>query len=327
MNDTATGPRGPITILSIGDMAASVERDLAGHFTVLSTNDAAMAELVAAHGPAIRAIATRGREPADAALIDRLPGLELIASFAVGYDSVDLDACRRRGVVVTNTPDVLTDEVADFTVGLMLATIRRIPQADRFVRSGAWGAGAFPLGPSLRDRSIGIAGMGRIGRAIAARLVPFGRPIHYHARHPVADLPFAYHERLSDLAAAVDVLIVILPGGPSTRNLVDAAVLEALGPNGILINVARGSVVDETALVDALKSGRILGAGLDVFAEEPHVPPALTEIDTVVLTPHAGSATHETRALMAALGLRNLTSWFSGHGPVTPVTETPWPLP
>ena len=314
----------PVALLSIGQMMPSVEEALARRFTVHSSNTQALEALLAEHAGSVRAIATRGRESVDAALIARLPNLELIASFAVGYDSIDLCAARERGIIVTNTPDVLTDEVADFTVGLTLATLRQIPQSDNHVRSGAWSSGAFRLTPSLRDRTIGIAGMGRIGQAIAARFLPFGRPIAYHSRRSVAGLPYAYHPDLLGLARAVDILIVILPGGTATRHAIDARVLEALGPDGLLINVARGSVVDEDALVDALRAGTILGAGLDVFASEPAFTPELANFSTVVLTPHVGSATHHTRSLMAALGERNLVAWFAGEGPVTPVPETPW---
>jgi lactate dehydrogenase-like 2-hydroxyacid dehydrogenase len=281
-------------------------------------------DIVARHGARIRAIATRGRERVDAALIRSLPRLETIASFAVGYDSVDVDAAAKRGVIVTNTPDVLNDEVADYTVGLLLATLRQYPQADRYVRSGQWLRAPYRLTPSLRDRTIGFAGMGRIARATVHRLQAFGVPMAYSCRSRRPDLDLPYHARLHDLAAAVDVLIVLLPGGAATHHLVDASVLAALGPNGFLINVARGSVVDEDALVQALQNGVIAGAGLDVFASEPTVPPGLLALDNVVLMPHAASGTAHTRALMIDLGVRNLQSWFAGRGPITPVPETPW---
>jgi lactate dehydrogenase-like 2-hydroxyacid dehydrogenase len=239
---------------------------------------------------------------------------------------VDVAAAAKRGVVVTNTPNVLNDEMADFTVGLMLATIRRFPQADRYVRTGQWEGGqAFPLGASLRGRKVGIAGMGRIGKVIAKRLGGFDVPVSVFMRRPPADLPYTCHSSLKSLAAAVDVLIVVLPGGAETKNIVNAEILEALGPNGILINVARGSVVDEEALIEALQTGKIFAAGLDVFAREPHVPEALKQMENVVLLPHIGTATHHTRGLMAQLVIDNVISWFEGKGPLTPVAETPVP--
>jgi lactate dehydrogenase-like 2-hydroxyacid dehydrogenase len=238
---------------------------------------------------------------------------------------VDVSAAARHGVVVTNTPDVLNDEMADFTVGLMLATIRRFPQADRFVRTGQWESGAFPLGASLRGRKIGIAGMGRIGKVIAKRLEGFDVPVSVFMRRPQPDLRYPYHATLKSLAEAVDVLIVVLPGGAATKNIIDAEILEALGPNGILINVARGSVVDEEALIEALQTGKIFAAGVDVFSREPHVPEALKQMENVVLLPHIGTSTHHTRGLMAQLVIDNVISWFDGKGPLTPVAETPVP--
>jgi lactate dehydrogenase-like 2-hydroxyacid dehydrogenase len=311
-------------LLSMGEMMPLAERALRAHFTVHSTHQLSLAELVARHGAKIRAIATRGREQVDAALIRALPLLEIIASFAVGYDSIDVDAARQRGIVVTNTPEVLNDEVADYTVGLLLATLRQIPLADRYVRSGQWLQAPFPLTSSLRDRTVGFAGMGRIARATVERLRAFGMPMAYFSRtrHPDLDLPF--YADLRDLAAAVDVLIVLLPGGAATCRLVDAAVLAALGPRGILINVARGSVVDEAALIRALQHGVIAGAGLDVFEDEPRVPAALMARDNVVLMPHTASGTAHTRGLMIDLAVRNLQSWFAGRGPITPAPETPW---
>ena len=313
-----------VQVLSLGEMA-DVERQLESTFEVHRATGAAIDGLVARHGPAIRAVATRGRDRLDAALLARLPALEIIANFGVGYDSIDLDAAARRGIVVTNTPDVLNDEVADFAVALLLATVRRLPQADRFARSGRWLQGNFPLGPTLRDRTVGLVGMGRIGKRIAQRLSAFEVPIVYHSRTARADVPYRHYPDLLAMAKDVDTLLAILPGGPATKGLIDAAVLAALGPDGILINVARGSVVDEPALVEALRSGTILAAGLDVFADEPRVPQPLLELDNVVLLPHVGSATRHTRGLMGRLVVDNLLSWFEGRGPLTPVPETPWP--
>nr|WP_295739143.1 2-hydroxyacid dehydrogenase [uncultured Acidocella sp.] len=312
-------------ILSIGGMERRVEEALARDFEVFSSHDESLASLVAAHGKEIEAIVTWGREKTDAALIAALPKLRLISNYGVGYDSVDAHAAAARGVIVTHTPDVLNDEVADFTVALLLATIRQLPQADAYVRGGQWASARFPLSASLRDRSIGIAGLGRIGLTIAKRLDGFGRPIAYHTRTPREGLAYEYHPTLEGLAAAVDTLILVMPGGASTHHAVNAKVLEALGPRGILINVARGSVVDQEALIAALRSRTILSAGLDVFEGEPNVPQALREMTHIVLAPHIGSATEMTRRLMAELVIDNVRSWFAGEGPLTPVPETPWP--
>ncbi|WP_128565678.1 2-hydroxyacid dehydrogenase [Methylobacterium crusticola] len=274
-------------------------------------------------GPRIRGLAGSGVK-VDDALLDRLPKLEIVANFGVGYDTIDAPACGRRGIVVTNTPDVLTDEVADLAVGLLLATVRQIPQVDRYLREGKWLEKPYPLTGTLRGRTVGILGLGRIGRAIAHRLVAFGVPIAYHGRTRQADVPYAYHKTLLDLAHASDVLMVVAPGGPDTKGLVGREVLEALGPHGVLINVARGSLVDEDALAAALASGTIESAGLDVFADEPRVPAALIAQEHAVLLPHVGSASVHTRNAMGQLVVDNLTSWFDGKGPVTPVAETPW---
>jgi lactate dehydrogenase-like 2-hydroxyacid dehydrogenase len=315
----------PVAILSIGRTMAGADDLLAGRFEVLSARETALDDILSGHAPRIRGVLTRGGEAVPGALIERLPKLEIIANIGVGYDAVDVETAARRGVVVTNTPGVLTDEVADFSVGLLLATVRELPQSDAYVRSGRWAEAPFRLSASLRDRSIGIVGMGDIGKAIARRLEPFGRPIAYHARRKVAGVSYPYHASVVELARAVDTLIVIVPGGAATRGLIGAEVLAALGPRCILINVARGSVVDEAALVSALASGAIAGAGLDVFEREPRPSPELLAFDTVVLCPHVGSGTHHTRQKMAALGVENLTAWFGGLGPLTPVAETPWP--
>lgn len=279
--------------------------------------------VVAAFGSHIRGIATRGRQKIDAALIACLPKLEIIANFGVGYDSIDLRAATECGVVVTNTPDVLNDEVADFTVGLLLSTIRELPQADRFLRDGKWLRGSYPLTQTLRDRTIGFLGMGRIGQAVAKRIEAFDVPIVYHCRKPQSGVPYRYYPDLKTMATDVDTLIAILPGGASTRHIVNADVLAALGPRGILINVARGSVVDENALIAALQNGTIHGAGLDVFADEPNVPSSMLALPNVVAVPHVGSGTHHARAAMGDLVVENLRSWFDGRGPVTPVREAP----
>ncbi|HSI41681.1 MAG TPA: 2-hydroxyacid dehydrogenase [Xanthobacteraceae bacterium] len=313
-------------ILQTGPQMAMIEAQLANHFTVhrLDRDDAAA---LSAHAPRIRAIVTGvgTKRRVDAALLDRFPAVELVANFGVGYDSVDATEAARRGVYVTNTPGVLDDEVADLAVALLLATVRRIPQADRYVRAGAWEGAAFPLTATLRDRTIGIAGMGRIGKAIARRLAGFGRPIVYHSRRPAPDVPYRHYGDLLQMAWEVDALIVIVPGGAQTRHIINEEVLAALGPNGVLVNVARGSVVDEEALIRALAGGAIAAAGLDVFEAEPHVPEALRALDNVVLLPHIASATHLTRNAMGQLVVDNLRAWAGGQPLLTPVPETPWP--
>jgi lactate dehydrogenase-like 2-hydroxyacid dehydrogenase len=276
-------------------------------------------------GPRIRGVATStlfGR--VDASLLDRLPNVEIVSSFGVGYDNVDAAEAAKRNIVVTNTPGVLDDEVADLTLGLLLATLRKIPQADRYLRDGKWLKASFPLSATLRERKVGIVGLGRIGKAIARRLSGFDVSIAYHGRTQQDDVAYSYYPTVTDLAEASDVLIVITPGGASTRHLIDAEVLKALGPTGVLINVARGTVVDEQALIHALKSGTILSAGLDVYEDEPRVPQELIDLEHVVLLPHIASASVHTRNAMGKLVADNLISWFDGKGPLTPVAETPW---
>jgi lactate dehydrogenase-like 2-hydroxyacid dehydrogenase len=271
-------------------------------------------------GP-VRALATTYGGPVSAALIERFPRLEIISVFGVGYDSIDLGAAAARGVVVTNTPDVLTEEVADLTMGLLLCTVRELPQADRFVREGRWAQGPYPLTASLRDKTVGIFGLGRIGKAVARRCEAFGLSVAYHGRSP-QDVPYRYYDALVDLAREVDILVITAPATRDTRGAVSAEVLSALGSDGVLINVARGSLVDEPALVRALSSRTIRAAGLDVFAAEPHVPAELLALDHVVVLPHVGSASLATRNAMGKLVADNLISWFAGKGPLTPVPET-----
>lgn len=278
--------------------------------------------------PRIRAIAS-GFAPGriDAALISRLPKLEIIAHLGVGYDLVDAKFAGERGVIVTNTPDVLNDEVADYAMGLLLATISQLPQADRFVREGRWAQGGFPLTTSLRGRTMGVLGLGRIGAAIARRAEAFGLKIIYHGRKAKEGVAYPYFERLEDMARACDIFMVAAPATAETRGLIDVKILKALGPNGVLINIARGALVDEEALIAALRSKTILSAGLDVFANEPYPPRDLVAMEHVVLLPHAATATHETREAMGRLLVGNLASWAAGKGPLTPVRETPWPRP
>lgn len=270
----------------------------------------------------VRVAVVGGGAPAGAEQMDALPDLRAIVNFGVGYDNVDVGEAGRRGIVVSNTPDVLTDAVADLALALVLDVLRGVTAADRFLRSGRWAAGeAYPLTRDVRGARIGILGLGRIGVATAERLEACGARIGYHSRSR-KDVAWEYAESPAALAAASDVLVVLTPGGPDTDGLVDAAVLEALGPEGHLVNVARGSVVDEGALVAALEAGRIAGAGLDVFADEPHVPAALLERDDVVLLPHVGSATVQTREAMARLVLDNVDAFLARGELVTPVPES-----
>jgi lactate dehydrogenase-like 2-hydroxyacid dehydrogenase len=275
---------------------------------------------------AARALAvTAPVEPIDEALLARLPNLEIIASFGVGYDHIDAVAAAKRGIIVTNTPDVLNEEVADTALGLLLCTVRELPQAERHVRAGKWLERGYPLSTAtLRNRTVGIVGMGRIGQAIARRLEAFGVPVVYHTRRPRPELAYRHYLNLIDMARAVDTLMVIVPGGASTQNMINAEVLDALGPDGILINMARGSVVDEPALIKALKEKRIMAAGLDVFVKEPEVPKELIAMDHVVLFPHLGSASAHTREKMDQLVVDNILAWAAGKPPLTPVQETPW---
>ena len=279
-------------------------------------------ELVRQARAGIRGVAVAGGHVRiDAALMDTLPDLEVVASLGVGYDHVDAKEAARRGVVVTHTPDVLTGEVADLALCLLLSTIRQIPQADRYLRAGHWLKGAMPLTTTLRERKVGILGLGRIGKAIAKRLDACDVTVQYHGRKPQPDVPYHYHPTLLGMARECDVLLVVASGGAETHHIVNADVLKALGPNGILVNVGRGTVIDEAALVEALQNKTILSAGLDVFENEPHVPAALIEMDHVVLLPHVGSASVYTRKAMAQLVVDNLLSWFDGRGPLTAVPE------
>jgi lactate dehydrogenase-like 2-hydroxyacid dehydrogenase len=254
----------------------------------------------------------------------QFPKLEMIASFGVGYDHIDSTYAREHNVIVTNTPDVLTEEVADVAMGLLISTLREFVKADKYLRSGLWQTQNYPLSVgSLRDRKVGFVGMGRIGQAIARRLEASRVPVVYHSRKPASGVSYQHYPDLIEMAKAVDTLMVIVPGGASTSKIVNADVLKALGPRGVLINVARGSVVDEPALVAALKSGTILAAGLDVFANEPAVPDELKAMQNVVLLPHIGSASVVTRNAMDQLVVDNLKNWFAGKAPLTPVAETP----
>ena len=276
--------------------------------------------LLAAEGARIRGLVQGGGTVTPTSLLDALPKLEIISVFGVGYDGVPVAYCRDRGLKVTNTPDVLTEDVADVAVGLVLMTGRGFARLERFTRAGEWKKRGPELTTKLAGRTAGILGLGRIGKAIAQRLSAMGMKIAYTGRKP-QDVEYRYLKDLVTLAAESDFLIVACPGGAATKNLVDASVLAALGKKGTLINIARGSIVDEPALVAALQSGTIKGAGLDVFADEPNVPPPLLTMDNVVVLPHVGSATRETRQAMGDLCKANLDAWFAGKGTLTLIPE------
>jgi lactate dehydrogenase-like 2-hydroxyacid dehydrogenase len=267
----------------------------------------------------VRAIVSSGHAGADAAMMDALPKTEIIACFGVGYDAIDVAAAKARKIAVTNTPDVLTEDVADLALGLLIDVARRISRGDRFVRAGGWLKGGLEFGTALTGKKVGIVGLGRIGRATAKRAEAFGMEILYHGRNKQPDVSYRYYPDLLGLARDCDFLVLTLPGGPETKNLVTAEVLAALGATGTLVNVARGSIVDEAALVAALQSGALGAAALDVFADEPRVPAALMGLDNVVLQPHVGSATHGTRGAMGQLVIDNLLAHFAGRPLLTRV--------
>ncbi|MFN3670883.1 MAG: 2-hydroxyacid dehydrogenase [Bosea sp. (in: a-proteobacteria)] len=313
-------------IIMTGPLMAYAADQLRARFTVHELwNAPDRAAMLREIGSRVRGVAGGGAHVRiDGALFDGLPHLEMVANFGVGYDNVDAAEAGKRGIVVSNTPDVLSDEVADLALGLLLATVRQLPQVDRYLRAGKWLEKAYPLTTSLRTRKIGIVGLGRIGKAVAHRLEAFGLPIAYHGRSRQPDVAYRYYPSLLEMAADVDTLISVAPGGAATHHMINAEVLKALGPNGIVVNVGRGTVIDEQALIEALKSKTILSAGLDVFEDEPRVPAELIAMDHVVLLPHVGSASVHTREQMGQLLVDNLVSWFDGKGPLTPVPETPW---
>jgi lactate dehydrogenase-like 2-hydroxyacid dehydrogenase len=315
-------PKKRAELLLIGPMRPVLARGFAD-FAVHESGEASTADIGAMDIGAMAVSAPV--QTVDDALLASLPKLRIISSFGVGYDHIDVKAAAQRGIIVTHTPDVLTEEVADTTIGLLLNTLRELPQAERFLRAGRWPTGNYPLSrATLRDRTVGIVGLGRIGMAIAHRLEAFGVPIVYHTRQKRPELGYRHYPRLLDMARDVDTLIVIVPGGAGTKNMINADVLSALGPNGVVINVARGSVIDEPALIAALRERKILAAGLDVFAAEPHVPEELLALDNAVLLPHVGSASEFTRAKMDQLLVDNIQAWAAGEPPLTPVPETPF---
>jgi lactate dehydrogenase-like 2-hydroxyacid dehydrogenase len=312
-----------IDILMPRPMLKTVQDQLDSAFTVHRPYEAADPEAALAEvAEKIRGVAVIGGR-VDADFLKTIPNAEIVSSFGVGYDHIDTGDCLAAKVMVTHTPDVLTEEVADTALGLMLMTVREFGQAEQWLRAGKWEAeGPYPLTQAtLQGRTLGIFGLGRIGKAIARRAEAFGMAIHYHGRHKQDGIDYPYHASLRDMAAACDTLMVVAPGGPETQHAVNAEVLAALGPQGILINIGRGSVVDEAALIDALEKGTIYGAGLDVFEHEPKVPAKLLALPRVTLLPHVGSASQATRNAMGQLVVDNLKSWFDTGKALTPVPE------
>lgn len=292
-----------------------------------SDRDAMLREV----GPRVRAVATGVpiltqdvSAPVTGALMSALPALEIVANLGVGYDNIDAAWAGANGVIVTNTPDVLTEETADTAFGLLLNAVRQFSRAERWLRQGNWLKGQFEATASLRERTMGVLGLGRIGKAIARRAEAFGVKVIYHNRKPDPDAPYEYCDSLLDMARRCDILMIAAPGGPQTKSIVNAQVIEALGPDGVLVNIARGSLVDERTLIEALQRKQILTAALDVYADEPRVPAELVAMDHVVLLPHVGSASQHTRDAMSRLVVDNLFAWADGNDVLTPVAETPW---
>jgi len=308
-------------ILIMSPMLPSVEEALSERFTVHKLYEAEDRDaFLTSIGGRIRGVATNGHTGCPPHIMTKLPNLEIISSFGVGYDAIDAEDCRSRGITVTNTPDVLTDAMAEITMGLMIALCRRIPQADAFVRTGRWEReGNYPLTGELTGRTLAILGLGRIGKEVARRAQAFKMQVVYHGRTRQAHEPYPYYRDLVQMARDTDWLVSIVPGGAATRHLINREVLDALGPDGMLVNVGRGATVDEPELIRALREGRLGGAALDVFEDEPRVPQAFHGMDNVVLSPHQGSATHKTRWAMGDLMVRNLKAHFDGLPTLTPV--------
>jgi len=319
---TTTGMTETITILVPGKLHPRAYEKLNAAFDLVTIDTADPALVTDTLKDKVRGIACA--TGISAAFIDSFPELEIVTSFGVGYDSVDASHAGKVGVMVTNTPDVLTEEVADTALGLLLNTLRELPKAEAWLRDGRWESdGNFPLtGMTLRERTAGIFGLGRIGLAIARRLEAFGVGVHYHNRRKIDGVSHTYHDSLVGLAEAVDTLIVVAPADASTLKAVNLPVLKALGPDGVLVNIARGSLVDEQALIVALSDGTIAAAGLDVFENEPHVPAKLVALANVCLLPHVGTASVHTREVMARLVVDNIVGWFTEGKAVTPVAET-----
>jgi lactate dehydrogenase-like 2-hydroxyacid dehydrogenase len=306
-----------------------IRQAMAQHFTLHTLwNQADPDALIEQIAPRIKAIVTGvailaedHQYPITSSVMQRFPNLRLIANLGVGYDNIDVSFARQHGIEVTNTPDVLTDETADTAMGLLLNTIREFSKAEAYLRAGHWLQKPYRLSASLRGRTMGIVGLGRIGKAIAKRAEPFGLRIVYHGRHHQTDMPYEYYPSLVDMARAVDILMIVAPGGPQTRHMINAQILQALGADGVLINIARGSLVDEEALIEALTKRTIRAAGLDVYANEPHVPQQLLDLDHVVLLPHIGSGSQPTRDLMCQLVVDNVLAFGKGEAVLTPVRD------
>ena len=319
----------PMHVLMPVPLPALIRQTLSQHFTLHTLWDSADPQaLIARIAPQIEAIATGvailaedHHFPITPAFMQHFAHLRLIANLGVGYDNIDVAWARQNHIEVTNTPDVLTDETADTAIGLMLNTIREFSAAEAYLRAGHWQHKAYRLSASLRGRTLGIIGLGRIGKAIAKRAEAFGLRIVYHGRHPQPAMPYAYYASLIDMARAADILMVVAPGGPQTRHMVNRDILQALGPNGVVINIARGSLVDEAALIEALTTRTILAAGLDVYANEPHVPEPLLQLDHVFLLPHVGSGSQPTRDLMSQLVIDNLLAFEKGEPLLTPIRD------
>lgn len=311
-----------IAVLQVGPLMPAVQEAITSEYGAVRLPDPGPEReaFLKQHGGSFEVAVTSGKIGVGTVLMRALPNLRAVINFGVGYDTTDVAQAAERGITVSNTPDVLNDCVADTAIALYLDVLRRTSAADRFVRRGDWlSKGNFPLASKASGKKVGILGLGRIGRVIARRLEGFDCAISYHSRNPVGDVSYEYKSSPRELAADCDVLIVAAAGGPGSARLVDAGVIEAIGPDGYLINIARGSVVDEDALVAALLAGRIAGAGLDVFADEPKVPEDLLALENVVLLPHLGSGTHETRAAMAELTLANLRQFVATGSVLTAV--------
>lgn len=312
-----------IAVLVPGKIHPRVLERLGGHFDVIATDRSDSPQIDAGTAARVRGVAVAGGF--NAAWIDAFPNVEVIANFGVGYDGIDVNHAASKGVVVTNTPDVLNDEVADTAIALLLNTLRQFPLAESWLRQGRWAKeGPFPLSPfSMKGRSVGIYGLGRIGQEIAKRLEPFKVKIGYHTRSPRKELSYDYYPSLKAMAESVDTLISIVPKTPETHRVIDAEILSALGPQGVFINVGRGWSVDDDALIAALANGTLGAAGLDVFYDEPNVPAGYLSLPNAVLLPHVASASVPTRNAMADLVADNLIEWFSKGAALTPVPETP----
>jgi lactate dehydrogenase-like 2-hydroxyacid dehydrogenase len=313
------------TLLVLGRLPAPYDVSLRERFTCHEAMEPAdVARIAAGHAQEIEAIALINELGVDGALIAALPAMRMIANFGAGYDDIDLAAAAARGLVVTNTPDVTTEEVADVAMALLVMAVRNLGAAERFLRAGKWTeTNAFPLSiGTLRGRRLGIFGFGRIGQAVARRAPAFGLDVAYHSRRPVLGNAARYFPSLHEMAGHVDTLMICAAGGAGTRHSINAEILSLLGPDGILVNISRGSVVDTDALIDALRARRILGAALDVFETEPEVPPALLKLDNIVLMPHLGSGSQHTHRMMAKLTYDNLVAWFETGRPLTPIVES-----